>query len=116
MRHTLTLEMGERLKQWLPQHCLAFGWSLESMNVTAEHLQWTVRVTPSVSQGSVVRVIRQRTTENLFNQYPYLKEQNTSGDFWAPGYLVVSGPNPPSPELLRNFIYQTRRRQGLYRF
>ncbi len=116
VRHTLTIEMGERLKQWLPQHCLAFGWSLEGMVVTAEYLQWTVRVTPSVSQGSVMRVIRQRTSENLFNQYPYLKEQNSSGDFWAPGYLAVSGPNPPSPELLRNFIYQTRRRQGFYRF
>ncbi len=116
VRHTITLEMGERLKQWLPQHCLAFGWSLEGMAVTAEYLLWTVRVTTSVSQGSAVRVIRQRTSENLFSQYPYLKEQNSSGDFWAPGYLVVSGSNPPAPELLRNFIYQTRRRQGLYRF
>ncbi len=116
VRHTLTLDMGERLKQWLPQHCLAFGWSLEGMAVTAEYMQWTVRVTPSVSQGNVVRMVRQRTSENLFNQYAYLKEQNESGDFWAPGYLVVSGPNPPSPELLRNFIYQARRRQGLYRF
>lgn len=115
VRHTLTLEMGEHLKQWLPQHCLAFGWSLEDVSVTAEYLQWTVRVPPSVSQNSLARVIRQRTSENLFNQYPHLKEENTSGNFWAPGDLVIRGSRPPSPEALRNFIYQTRRRQGVYR-
>lgn len=113
--HFLTGELSERLGQWLPHLCLAFGWRLDGMAVRPETLQWTVQVSPAVSPGNVVRLVRQRTSSRIFNQFAILAEDNPSGDFWAPGYLVVSGNQPPSPQLLRDFIIQTRRRQGIYR-
>ena len=42
-----------------------------------------------------------------------LAKQNPSGDFRATGYLIVSGMQPPSPRLLREYLAETRRRQGL---
>ncbi|NLG96163.1 MAG: IS200/IS605 family transposase [Chloroflexi bacterium] len=111
--HYLTGELPERLQQWIQQLSLAFGWRLEAIAVRPEYLQWTVQVAPSVSPGNIVRVIRQRTSQNIFSQYEHLRNDNPSGDFWATGYLIVSGAQPPSAQLLRDYIAQTRKRQGI---
>jgi REP element-mobilizing transposase RayT len=112
-QHYLSGEMAEKLGVWLPQISLAFGWRLEGIAIRPEYLQWTVQVLPAVSPGSLVRILRQRSSEKIFTVFPKLKYLNPSGDFWAPGYLIISGTQPPSPQLLRDFIAQTRRRQGL---
>ncbi len=115
-QHALSGALMEMLPQWVAQYCAAFGWKLEKVEVFPEHLQWTVVVTPSVSPGNVVRTVRQRTSEVIFEHHPDLKEHNPSGDYWAPAYLVIRGNQPPTPQLLQDFIDQTRQRQGNYRF
>jgi REP element-mobilizing transposase RayT/DNA-binding NarL/FixJ family response regulator len=112
-QHYLTGELADRLAQWIHQLCLAYGWRLEGIAIRPEYLQWTVQVAPSISPGNLVRIIRQRSSLNIFNQYAILREQNPSGDFWASGYLIVSGIQPPSAQLLREYIIQTRKRQGV---
>ena len=112
-QHYLTGELADRLAQWVQQFCLAFGWRLEGISIRPDYLQWTVQVPPSVSPGNLIRIIRQRTSSSIFGAYQHLKEQNPSGDFWAVGYLIVSGSQPPSAQLLRDYIQQTRKRQGI---
>lgn len=112
-KHHLTGRLGEKLSQWVQQLCLAFGWRLEGIAVRPEYLQWTVQVSPAIAPGNLVRVIRQRVSDVVFETYPALSRENPSGDFWATGYLIVGGPQPPSPRLLRDYIAETRRRQGV---
>lgn len=112
-QHVMVGELSEELGLWVPQLCLAFGWRLEGMSIRPETLQFTLQVAPSVSPGNVVRILRQRTSQRIFSRFPELKELNPSGDFWAPGYLIISGSTPPQPNLLHDFVVQTRRRQGL---
>ena len=40
-------------------------------------------------------------------------KKNPSGDFWAPGYLIMGGSQPPPVQLIKEFIGQTRQRQGI---
>ena len=112
-QHHLTGVLSEKLSQWVQQFCLAFGWRLEGIAVRPEYLQWTVQVSPSIAPGNLMRIIRQRASDSIFDSFPALAQQNPSGDFWATGYLIVGGPQPPSPRLLRDYIAETRRRQGL---
>lgn len=111
-QHYLTGELADRMTAWVQQLCLAFGWRLEGISIRPEYLQWTVQVAPAISPGNLVRIVRQRTSLHIFGHYPHLAEQNPSGDFWANGYLIVSGAQPPSAQLLRDYIAQTRKRQG----
>ncbi|HNZ13164.1 MAG TPA: hypothetical protein PKL11_05860, partial [Anaerolineaceae bacterium] len=67
---------------------------------------------PVVSPGNLIRIMRQQTSNRIFTQSASLKEQNPSGDFWAPGYLVVSGSQPPGGKLVREFVRRIRRHQG----
>jgi REP element-mobilizing transposase RayT len=113
VNHRLVGDLSKSLNNWLLQTSLGFGWQLENTNIQPEYLLWIVNVTPTVSPGSIVRMVRNRTSEQIFAQYPDLRENNTTGDFWASGYLVISGSQPPSEQLVSDFIHQTRRRQGI---
>jgi REP element-mobilizing transposase RayT len=110
--HYLTGDMSDRLSEWLPQICIAFGWRLEYLAVRPEYVQWVLNVPPATSPGYLMRIIRQQTSEKIFHEFTKLKRENPSGDFWAPGYLIMGGTQPHPPQLVKDYIKQTRTRQG----
>ncbi|GAB4417165.1 MAG: hypothetical protein Kow002_03470 [Anaerolineales bacterium] len=113
--HYLTGDLADRLSEWMPKICIAFGWRLEYLAVRPEYLQWVVNVTPSTSPGYLMRVMRQQTSEKIFSEFPRLKRENPSGDFWAPGYLIMGGLQPHPSQLVKEYLKQTRDRQGISR-
>ena len=110
--HYLTGDVSDRLSDWLPTICVAFGWRLEFLAVRPEYLQWVVNVQPNTAPGYVMRVMREQTSEKIFHAFPRKARENPSGDFWAPGYLIMGGSQPHPPQLVRDYIRQIRERQG----
>lgn len=110
--HFLTGDLSERIGEWMPGICIAFGWRLEYLSVRPEYLQWVVNVQPNTSPGYLMRVIRQQTSDRIFGEFPRLKKDNPSKDFWAPGYLIMGGTQPHPQQLVNDYIRQTRKRQG----
>jgi len=113
--HYLTGDLADHLAEWLPTICVAFGWRLEYLAVRPEYLQWVANVQPNTSPGTLMRVMRQQTSEKIFTAMPRLRHENPSGDFWAPGYLIMGGTQPHPPQLVRDYIKQARERQGVLR-
>ena len=111
--HHLVGDAADRLTEWVPQVCIAFGWRLEYISVRPDYLQWVTRVPPSTAPGQIMRLIRQQTSDRLFIEFPRFKKDNPSSDFWAPGYLIMGSSQPHPQNLVRTFIKQTRERQGL---
>ncbi len=110
--HYIAGDLSDRLDEWLPNICIAFGWRLEFLAVRPDYLQWVVNVQPNTSPGYLMRVIRQQTSEKIFDEFPRFKKENTASDFWAPGYLIMGGSQPHPPQLVKDYINQTRQRQG----
>ena len=110
--HYLAGDLAARLGEWLPNICIAFGWRLEFQAVRPEYMQWVVSVPPNTSPGYLMRIMRQQTSEKIFSDFPRLKKENPSGDFWAPGYLIMGGMQPHPQQLVKDYIKQTRQRQG----
>lgn len=110
--HHLTGELAAHISEWAAQICLAFGWRMEGIAVRPEYLQWIVAVPPNTSPGYLMRVMRQQTAQRIFSAFPQLALDNPSGDFWAPGYLIMSAAQPPPPQVVKDFIHNTRRYQG----
>jgi putative transposase len=111
--HHLTGGLLDRLGVWVPHICVAFGWRLEYISIRPDYLQWIVNVAPSTSPGALMRKMRQHTSVKIFEEFRHLQKENPSGDFWAPGYLIMGGLQPPPAHLIRDFITQTRQRQGI---
>ena len=111
--HYLTGELAARLSNWVSQLCIAFGWRMEHISIRPDYLQWLVNVPPTTSPGYFMRIIRQHTSQRMFLEFPSMEDENPSGDFWAPGYLIMNGKQPPPAQLVQDFIKDTRRRQGV---
>lgn len=112
VRLSLSGKLAQALSQWITEICQSFGWQLENVAVYSQYLLWTVRLTPNVSPGNVVRLIRQYTAQRIFNQFPNVQYIVSGNDFWAPGYLIVRGSQPPAIGVLTEFIETAHRRQG----
>ncbi len=110
--HYITGDLADKIGDWLPHICIAFGWRLEYLSVRPEYLQWVANVQPNTSPGYLMRIMRQQTSEKIFSDFPRMKKENPSGDFWAPGYLIMGGTQPHPQQLVRDYIRQTRQRQG----
>jgi REP element-mobilizing transposase RayT len=110
--HYITGDLSDQISEWLPNICIAFGWRLEYLSVRPEYLQWVANVQPNTSPGYLMRIMRQQTSEKIFSEFPRMKKENPSGDFWAPGYLIMGGTQPHPQQLVRDYIRQTRQRQG----
>lgn len=110
--HYIAGDLADHLSKWLPNICIAFGWRLEFLAVRPEYLQWVANVQPNTSPGYLMRIMRQQTSEKIFDEFNRLKKENPSGDFWAPGYLIMGGTQPHPAQLVRDYIQQTRQRQG----
>jgi REP element-mobilizing transposase RayT len=113
--HHLTGDLASQLSDWVTHICLAFGWRLEHLSVRPDYFQWIVNVPPTTTPGYFMRIIRRHTSRRLYAEFPNLKERNPSGDFWAPGYLIMSGSQSTPGHLVQDFIQQTRERQGISR-
>lgn len=111
--HHLTGDLADRLSTWMPNISVAFGWRLEYISVRPDYLQWVINVPPTASPGYLMRIIRKQTSERIFDEFPRLKKENPSGDFWAPGYLIMGGSQPHPSKLVKDYIQRTRERQGM---
>jgi REP element-mobilizing transposase RayT/DNA-binding response OmpR family regulator len=111
--HYLTGDLSGSLGIWVSEICIAFGWRLEYISIRPEYLQWIVNVPPSTSPGNLMRILRHHTSERIFTDFQRYRKENPSGDFWAPGYLIMGGSQPPPTQLIKDFIAQTRQRQGI---
>ena len=111
--HHLVGDAAARLNDWVPQLCVAFGWRLEYISVRPDYLQWIVRVPLNTAAGYVINTIRKHTSDRYFNEFPRFRVENPSGEFWARGFIVQGGSQPHPQNLIRDFIKQTRMRQGL---
>ncbi len=114
-KHRLVGDLERFLPEWVAQLCLAYGWRLVSLSVNPTHIEWVTRVSPSTSPGYLMRILRQHTSNRIFSEFPALAGENPSGDFWAPGYLIMSGSQPPPMNIVQDFIQQTRLHQGAYK-
>jgi len=112
-QHHLVGDLSVNLSDWVLQTCIAFGWRLEFISVRPEYLLWTVNVPPATAPAYLMRVLRQHSSEKIFTEFPRFKKENPSGDFWAPGYLIMVGSQPPAAQLIKDFITLTRQRQGI---
>lgn len=113
MENRLAGDLADHLYSWAPLFCETQGWISVDLKIFPEALQWTVDAPAAASPGSLVRTIREQSSLDILMRFPTLIGGEAGGDFWAPGFLIVRGSDPPAAHMLKEFIRQTRLRQGL---
>ena len=111
--HYLVGDITEDLVEWMKHICISYGWRLDAISVRPGYLQWVMSVSLNANPAQFMRIIRQHTSQKIFDDFPRFKRLNMSGQFWAPGNFVVAGNQLQTPETIHDFIFQTRRQQGI---
>jgi REP element-mobilizing transposase RayT len=107
----LARDLADQTAAILPQVHLSRGWRVTGISVRPHFLQWFISLPADTSPVEAMREIRQRTSEHFYTHFPELSPIQQVGDFWAPGYLMMSGNQPVSTTIIREFIERTRSRQ-----
>jgi REP element-mobilizing transposase RayT len=110
--HYLAGDLACILPHWMQQICISFGWRLGFLTVDREYLEWGIHVPPTIPPSYFTRIIRQQTSLQIFSDFPRIRRENLSNDFWAMGYLVTIGTLPYPPVVVQQFIRQIREQQG----
>lgn len=105
--------LTEVVETWLQKICVAFAWRLERIDLHPEALSWSVRTPPDTSPEVIIDTVRLISSQQIFAAHPSLVDDNPSGDFWAPGYLIVAGKQPLPTSTVLGFVRRTRAQQGL---
>ena len=114
-RHALTRELAQILAKSMNTVCANNHWKLLNMTARPSGMLWTARIPPNVTTGQMVKIIREETSEMLYEVHPRLKYEALSENFWAANYLVVSGNDAPDENSIKEFlqrIHQTNRNNG----
>lgn len=107
----LAQDLSERLSFLLPQLHLEYGWHLTGIAVRPQYLLWAISLPLDACPVDVIQEIRRRTSTHLLANFPELRNSDPQLDFWAPGYLALSGGSSPSVGMIYDFIKQTRTNQ-----
>jgi REP element-mobilizing transposase RayT len=114
-RHALTRELAQILAKSMNTVCKNNHWKLLNMTARPSGMLWTARIPPNVTTGQMVKIIREETSEMLYEVHPRLKYEALSENFWAANYLVVSGNEAPDDKSIKEFlqrIHQTKSSNG----
>jgi REP element-mobilizing transposase RayT len=110
--HYLIGDLATSLLDWMQQICISFDWRLDIITVNHEYMEWGIHVPPTTPPAYFMRIIRQQTSLQIFTDFPRIRRENLSNEFWATGYLVASGIRPHPPEVIKQFTQHIREQQG----
>jgi REP element-mobilizing transposase RayT len=104
----LARDLADHLSVILPQMHQGLGWRVNGISIRPHYLSWNFSIPATVTPLEAIEQIRQLTSTQLYTSFPELQNVDTDQDFWAPGYLVMSGVRFISPGIIKEFIDRTR--------
>ena len=107
------MDRDEIIKECIKKLHVSYGWKLESLEIHQDFIRWVSSFPPTFAPSRHIETIRKETSKRLFDDFPQFKQVNLSGDYWAPGYLVVGGNNAISDQLVSAYIKQNRQKHSV---
>jgi len=111
--HQLTNEREIQIAECFKNIHTSKGWRLDVLKVRPEYLLWESNFPPNITPSKHIDIIRKETSKLMFENSPMLNKENPSGDYWAPGYLIIGGKNAISEQLVSAFLRQNRMKHGV---
>lgn len=111
-RQYLVRDLADRAASILLQLHLSRGWRVTGISVRPQYLQWVISLPVETSPVEAIQEVRQRSSSHLFMHFPELAPAGQNQDFWAPGYLMMSGSQALTPAIIHEFIQRARVRMN----
>jgi putative transposase len=89
-RRVLGGEVGERAKQVIAEASANYGYTIDTLKVSPDHIHLLVSLPPRISVVEAVRTLKSITAKTLLKEFPELRKHLWRGNLWTRGYAVNS--------------------------
>ena len=110
-QHFLTRSIAERLGLILPWIHASRGWRMTGIAIRPRYVQWSIALPAETSPVTAIQEVRKLASDQLCATFPELKNSENEQDFWAPGYLMVSGTQPIPFSMIQAFLDWSQKQQ-----
>jgi len=81
-------EVGERAGQVIRRIAEEYGYGIDELKVSSDHIHVLLNLQPKQAIPDVVRTLKSITARTLFQEFPELRRHLWKGSLWADGYCV----------------------------
>jgi len=89
-RKVLDGKVGERAKQIIMEASATYGYRIDTLKVSPDHIHLLVSLPPKMSIAEAARTLKSITAKTLLEEFPELKRHLWQGSLWTRGYAVNS--------------------------
>ena len=103
----------ERVEQIIREINEEYGFEIEQIEVSRDHVHILLSFPPKHSIGEVVRTIKSISARELFREFAQIKRKLWSGELWEDGYFARKVGDRVTAEVIRDYIkYHRENEQG----
>lgn len=85
-----------------------YGFEIVELELMPEHVHLFMSSPPKYSPAEIMKTIKGRTSKEIFEKFPELKEQLWAGEFWSDGYYVGTSGEKITDEIIKKYIRHQR--------
>jgi putative transposase len=97
-------EIRKRAKELIRAICEEYGFEVEELEVSMDHVHIMLSIPPSRAIGYAIRVIKSISARELFREFPELKQRLWSGQLWEDGYFARTVGSRMTSEVIKKYI------------
>lgn len=91
------------LRKTLTEYASANGFSIQEMNMCADHVHLLIAASPQVYIPSIMKGMKGVSARIIFKAYPSVKEKLWGGHLWNPSYFIATV-SENTEEQIRRYI------------
>ena len=85
-----------------------YGFWIDTMEVAEDHVHVFLEAPPKYGPARMVQMLKSISAREVFQRFPWLRQQFWSGELWADGYFVRSVGDQVTADVIRRYIkYQS---------
>ncbi len=106
-------EISDYIKEILGKIAEEYGFEIDTMKVTGNHVHIFVEALPRYSPAQIVQVMKSISAREVFRKYRKLKKELWAGELWNDGYFVRSVGDEVTADVIRRYIkYQAHENES----
>jgi len=106
-------EIRRRVRELFEAVTRDFGFEIEAMEIALDHVHVFLLFPPRYAIAKVVGIPKSISSGTLFKEYPELRKELWSGEFWEDGYFVRTVGDTVTEEMIKRYItHHQQEREG----
>lgn len=96
----------QHVKEILRAIAAHYDITIKEVEICPDHLHLLASAPPRLAPSQIVQILKSKSTELLFQEFPWLKNYYWGGEIWVGGYFVRSVGQYLTKEKIEKYIKQ----------